>query len=262
MKKAEVSAIERERAAHSAQPSPAMRARSYCDKCAVRDQALCSVIPEEVASALSRMAHFRRIPAGRVIHGDDQDLSWLAVIVAGVVKLVKAQHDGRQQIVGLQFASDFLGRLHASRSPVIAEATTNLELCCFSKSAFEQLMREHPSLERVLHRRALDDLDASREWMFLLGRKTARERVASLLSLIARRMARAYSGRTNVNMPLEFDLPLSRVEMADSLGLTTETVSREFRYLKSRGIIATRGRRHVSVSNLAALKSVAESQQD
>jgi CRP/FNR family transcriptional regulator len=223
---------------------------------------LCGALPNDAAADLSRIAHCRRIPAGQVIHSGHQNLSWFAVIVSGVVKLVKAQSDGRQQIVGLQFAGDFLGRPYAATRSVTAEATTNLELCCFSKSAFEQLMAEHPALEQVLHRRALDDLDTSREWMFLLGRKTARERLASLLDLIARRMSQQACQSAQGGAPIAFDLPLSRMEMADFLGLTTETVSRELRYLKSEAVIATKGRRHVVVSDLESLKGIAESEQE
>ena len=70
-----------------------------------------------------------------------------AVIVSGVVKLVRTQHDSRQQIVGLRFPADFLGRPYSTRNPLIAQATTNLELCCFSKDAFETLMLKHPLKE-------------------------------------------------------------------------------------------------------------------
>lgn len=242
-------------------PGAGMKIRNNCDKCAVRHRALCSAVSDSAALALSRMAHFRRIPAGQVIQSDAQELSWCAVIISGVVKLVKSQRDGRQQIVGLLFPSDFVGRPYAMRTSVIAEATTNLELCCFSKIAFEGLMEEHKPLEQELLRRALDDLDTSREWMFVLGRKTAREKVASLLYFIAGRMVGACSEVKGAQSKLEFDLPLSRTEMADCLGLTIETVSREIRHLKSRGLIATRGRRHVTVCALGALRSLAESEQ-
>jgi CRP/FNR family transcriptional regulator len=239
-----------------------IKVRHYCDRCPVRTQALCGGLPSDAATDLSRIAHCRRIPAGQIIHSGHQNLSWFAVIVSGVVKLVKAQSDGRQQIVGLQFPGDFLGRPYALSRSVTAEATTNLELCCFSKNAFEQLLAEHPAIEHVLHRRSLDDLDASRDWMFLLGRKTAREKLATLLNLMAGRMARQASRSAKGDGTLAFDLPLSRMEMADFLGLSTETVSRELRYLKSASVIATRGRRHVVVSDLECLKSIAESEQE
>lgn len=238
-----------------------MKARHYCDKCAIRDRALCSALPPSAVAELSRIAHFRRIPAGQIIQSEHQELSWFAVIVSGVVKLVKAQRDGRQQIVGLQFPSDFVGRPYSSKLSIIAEATTNLELCCFSKSAFETLMQEHPALEKALLRRALDELDASREWMFLLGRKTAREKVASLLSSIAARFAQPRNEADGRPAALRFDLPISRNEIADALGLTMETVSREFRNLKSMDVIFTAGRRNVIVPDLCVLRAVAEGEQ-
>lgn len=117
-------------------------------------------------------------------------------------------------------------------------------------------MVEHPSLQNVLLRRALDALDASREWMFLLGRKTARERVASLLATVAVRFAQATGD--DKPAPLTFNLPLSRNEIADTLGLRLETVSREIRYLNLRGVIATSGRRKIAVPDLRALTAIAE----
>jgi len=238
-----------------------MRARHYCDKCAIRDRALCSALPPSAAVDLSRIAHYRRIPAGQIIQSEHQGLSWFAIIVSGVVKLVKAQQDGRQQIVGLQFPSDFVGRPYTSQLSLIAEATTNLELCCFAKGAFEALMQEHPALEKALLRRALDELDASREWMFLLGRKTAREKVASLLSSIAARFAQPKNEADCQPAALRFDLPLSRNEIADALGLTIETVSREIRHLKSMDVIFTAGRRNVIVPDLCVLRAMAEGEQ-
>ncbi len=224
----------------------------------MRDRALCNAVSEAAGIELRRIAHHKRVPIGQVIHSEHQGLSWLAIIVSGVIKLVKAQKDGRQQIVGLQFPGDFVGRPHSARHTLIAEATTTLELCCFSKNAFEDLMQKHPSVERELFRRTLDDLDASREWMFLLGRKTAREKVASLLASITGHFMRSRSGTDWEKTPLQFDLPLSRNEIADALGLTIETVSREIRFLKSTGLIATTGRRNLAVFRLEALNAIAE----
>jgi len=235
-----------------------MRGRYYCDRCAVREVSLCSEVSEAAAKELAPIAHHRRIPVGQVIQSDHQGLGWLAIIVSGVVKLVKAQKDGRLQIVGLQYPADFVGHPYATKHALIAEATTQLELCCFSRTAFENIMRNHPSLEQALYRRALNDLETAREWMFLLGRKTAREKVASLLVSIATRITRPIPGVAGDKLTLHFDLPLSRNEIADSLGLTIETVSREFRYLKTAGIVSTSGRRSITVSKPDVLQALAE----
>ena len=85
----------------------------------------------------------------------------------------------------------------------------------------------------------LDELDAAREWMLLLGRKTAREKIASLLAIIARRDA-ALQPAAEPGV-LVFDLPLTREQMADYLGLTLETVSRQMSALKKDGVISLRG---------------------
>lgn len=236
-----------------------MTTRHFCHQCAVRDRALCSSLPNSAAMALTRIAQYRRIPAGQVIQSEHE--GWFATVMSGVIKLVKAQQDGRQQIVGLRFPADFVGRPYSVNHSLTAEATTNLELCCFSKSAFEKFMQKHPPLERALLRRTFDDLDASREWMFLLGRKTARERVASLLSSIAIRLAQSGCEAECESELLQFDLPLSRNDIADALGLTIETVSREIRYLKSKRVINTQGRRTMIVPHLAALNRVAEGEE-
>jgi CRP/FNR family transcriptional regulator len=210
------------------------------------------------AEALAPIGHHRRIPAGQVIHSELQSQSWLAIIVSGVVKLVKSQKDGRLQIVGLQYPADFVGHPYLAENTLVAEATTQLELCCFARGAFEAVMRNHPCLERALHQRALADLDTAREWMFLLGRKTAREKVASLLLSIGTHIMRPAAGAPDRTMARQFSLPLSRNEFADALGLTIETVSREVGYLKTSGVIATCGRRNVSVLKPDVLQALAE----
>lgn len=235
-----------------------MSCRSRCERCSVRTNAICGALPEAAASALNRIAHVRRIPAGQMLHGHQGDPGWFGIIVSGVVKLVKTRSDGRQQIVGLLFPSDFVGRLQDGRSDLAAEATTDLELCCFPRSAFESLMQQHPSLERVLLRRVLDELDTSREWMFLLGRKSAREKVSSLIHFIAERTLRDQDLGASPKRAIEINLPLSRSEMADCLGLTIETVSREVHRLREHGTIETRGRRRVSIPDIEALQRSAE----
>jgi CRP/FNR family transcriptional regulator len=235
-----------------------MRERFDCESCAVRDRGLCSAVSEAAAVEIRRIAHHKRALSRQVIFGGDQPPAWLAIVVSGVIKLVKTQKDGRQQIVGLRFPGDLIGRPYAENHPLIAEATTKLEFCCFTKATFEELMQKHPSVEAALLKRTLDDLDASREWMFVLGRKTAREKLASLLASISLRFLGSAPRAEGDDAPLRFDLPLSRNEIADFLGLTTETVSRELRALRAMGLIATRGWRHLEVLKLAALGALAD----
>jgi CRP/FNR family transcriptional regulator len=232
--------------------------RIKCQGCAVRTAALCSEVGDECANALGRAFHRRRVPAGQVIYSSDQKSKVFAVIISGVVKLTNVRPDGRQQIVGLQFPADFVGRPYLGTSNLLAEAASNLELCCFSGDAFESIMHRHPELEGALLKRTLDSLDNAREWMFMLGRKTAHERVASLILMIAERMTHPSSRKE----PLEicrFESPLSRTEMADCLGLRLETVSRQLAVLKQRGVLASSRNRTFDVRSMSELRRWSES---
>ena len=97
--------------------------------------------------------------------------------------------DGRTQMVGLLLPSDFVGRPGRERAAYDVVATTDMVMCCFRRKPFEQMMARTPHIAQRLLEMTLDELDAAREWMLVLGRKTAREKIASLIAIIARRDA-------------------------------------------------------------------------
>lgn len=228
-----------------------------CDSCAIRHKAVCGALDNSELAELNAIAHRRHYSAGQIIMSDEESVEFFANIVSGVVKLTKTMSDGRQQIVGLQFAPDFLGRTYGQSNPYFAEAATDLELCCFPHDKFERLLKAHPGLERRLFERTLDELDAAREWMLLLGRKTASEKVASFLLLLARRSAMSGCPHQGEIEAPSFELPLTRSDMADYLGLTIETVSRQITKLKSRRVIKLTDNRHFDVPDVAALSQLA-----
>ena len=100
-------------------------------------------------------------------------------------------------------------------------------------------MEEHPQLENRLHEQALRELDEARDWMVTLGRKTASEKVASFLWLIATHIDPVNETKRQEGLVegITFDLPLSRTDIADFLGLTIETVSRQLTKLRKDGVI-------------------------
>ena len=154
-------------------------------------------------------------------------------------------------MVGLLLPSDFVGRPGRATAAYDVTATTDVVMCCFRKKPFETLIAETPHIAQRLLEMTLDELDAAREWMLLLGRKTAREKIASLISIIARREAALHKKKTSGQISV--DLPLTREEMADYLGLTLETVSRQISALKKDGVITLEGNRHVSIPDLDRL---------
>jgi CRP/FNR family transcriptional regulator len=197
---------------------------------------------------LGRRTGRREVEAGTELIAAGRSIETCANILSGVVKLVKLMSDGRQQIVGLQFAPDFLGRPFADSSEIAAEAGSRVRLCVFPRSALEALIRESPALERRLHQQALRELDDAREWMMILGQKQAGERVASLLLLLSARIDPLRDGPSR-----RFELPLKRSDCADFLGLTTETVSRHLTRLRKSGIISIERSRLITIDDYEGL---------
>ncbi len=222
-----------------------------CRACEARHGGVCAALSTAQLSELNKHSTRRKIEAGEEVIGQGERVSSYSNILNGVVKLSKMMADGRQQIVGLQFAPDFLGRPFLGESTITAEAATDTEICTFPRPLIDRMVGEAPDLERKLHVQSLKELDEARDWMLTLGRKTAQEKVASFLYLIATHID-PESGNAST-----FDLPLSRADIADFLGLTIETVSRQMTKLRKDGVIVIENNRHVVVPDLNRLRYAA-----
>lgn len=222
-----------------------------CGDCSIRHRAVCARCEADELAQLEAVKYYRSFEAGQVVIWAGDRMDFVASVVTGIATLTQTMEDGRRQMVGLLLPSDFVGRPGRATAAYDVTATTDLVMCCFRKKPFEDLLASTPHVGQRLLEMTLDELDAAREWMLLLGRKTARERIASLLAIIARRDASLHLRPTRGM--LQFDLPLSREQMADYLGLTLETVSRQVSALKRDGVIVLDGKRGVSVPDFDRL---------
>ena len=220
-----------------------------CEDCAVRELAVCAPLSDGELEAFAKLGRRRRLTRGEplVFEGDENPIC--ANVIDGVLRVDTTTPGGRDQTVALLYPSDFFGRPYAPSSAHSVTALTDVELCIFPRGSFERAIGDMAPLENQLLRRIFDDLDRSRRWMLLLARKGAEAKVASLLADMRQRLAPT-GGR--------FDLPLTRGEMADVLGLTIETVSRQMTRLARDGVIALHGRRGVELVDLDALADRAE----
>lgn len=239
---------------------PALLRSQECDDCPIRHRAVCARCDADELARLEEIKYYRSYEAGQTVIFSGDRMDFVASVVSGIATLTQTMEDGRRQMVGLLLPSDFVGRPGRDRTPYDVVATTDLVMCCFRKRPFEEMMLRTPRIAQRLLEMTLDELDAAREWMLLLGRKTAREKIASFLAIIARREASATS--LVLTNRRSFDLPLTREAMADYLGLTLETVSRQISALRRDGVIELEGARHVTIHDLRRLMDEAGDDSD
>lgn len=224
-----------------------------CSSCPIRNTAVCSKCAPDELDELNQIKYYQSFEPGQQILWAGDPMEFVASVVSGVAKLSQTMEDGRTQMVGLLLPADFVGRPGRDHSPFDVTAVSSVTICCFRKGPFEKLLNETPHISQRLLEMSLDELDAAREWMLLLGRKTAREKIASLLAIIARRSAATRGPVPHRDKDLVIELPLTREAMADYLGLTIETVSRQISALKRDEVIRLDGKRKVIVPDLPRL---------
>lgn len=236
--------------------APALLTSTACNECPIRQRAVCSLCDEQELDMLEDMKFYRSFEAGQTIVWAGDRMDFLGSVVHGIATLSQTMEDGRTQMVGLLLPADFAGRPGRAGAAYNVTASTDVLMCCFRRKPFEAMMVTTPHVAHRLLEMTLDELDAAREWMLVLGRKTAREKIASLLSIFARRTA------VGSILPLQFELPLTREAMADYLGLTLETVSRQMSALRKDGVIQLDGKRRVVVPDLDRLMEAAGDDND
>ena len=223
-----------------------------CADCAVRDQSLCSSLSDAQLDRLNRLGRRRRVARGETIAWAGDPNIVCANLLSGVLKLVAGDADGRQQTVGLLYPADFVGRPFTDTVDCSIVALTDAELCVFPRDPFEAVLADHSGMERLLLQRVLATLDEARGRMLMLTHSSAAQRVAGCLLDMAARVGTGC--RAMAEGPVTFDLPLARGEIAELLGLTIETVSRQMTALREAGLIALPGGRAVTLLDEAALR--------
>jgi len=219
-----------------------------CADCAVRDSSLCASLADHELEALNGIARHKVIPRGQVIVWEGDASNICANIVSGMLKVTSATADGREQIVGLLFPGDFVGQPFRDETSLTVTALSDTDLCIYPRHGFENVLDGHSKLERMLLQRTMAALDDARARMLSLGRKSAEERVSGFLLEMAERCDMTGDDGS-------FDLPLTRGQMADVLGLTIETVSRQLTNLKGAGLIALLPGRGVTILDRFGLRA-------
>lgn len=185
--------------------------------------------------------------AGEAIFWEGDEARHIFDVLEGVLRVCRMLPDGRRAIVGFIYPGDVLGVSFQDRYLFIAEAVTDVKVRRFTRGRFFSLVDQSPALRPQLFALLCDEMSATQDQMLLLNRKSAEERVVSFLLAVHRKSA----------LDDNIALPMTRLDIADYLGLTIETISRMISSLSRRGLIRTLGRHGVALQKLAALREIA-----
>jgi CRP/FNR family transcriptional regulator, anaerobic regulatory protein len=221
-----------------------------CLRCGARSLSVCSAVDDARLGRIAALAVPETIAPGRGFIAEGEPANDFFNVTAGTARLFKLLPDGRRQITGFASVGDFLGLAAAAEYAFSAEAIDAVRCCRFSRPRLILLLAEFPALEDRLLQVAAHELTAAQEQMLLLGRKSARERVASFLLARARQPSSGGVARG-------VRLPMSRADIADYLGLTLETVSRTLTTLRAARLIAIPRAGEITILDAGRLHSIA-----
>lgn len=219
-----------------------------CNTCPVRHRAACSVLTVDEREELARSGRSRKLERGEMLFAAGDDSTACATLLKGALKVTSVDENGTERILALVHPAGFVGELFAPFAHYDVVALTDSELCVFPKSEMGRAVDLHPKLAQALLRRSQEDLLQSRELLALSGRRSAGGKVAGFLLGLAEA-----ASDSSCHAAREFELPLTRGEMAGLLGLTIETVSRAITKFERDGVIRRKGARGIELVEPARL---------
>jgi CRP/FNR family transcriptional regulator len=189
----------------------------------------------------------------QIIFQEGDNSAYHYIVIRGMVKTYRLLNDGRRLIIGFSGAGDIVGMACKGVYSCSADSVSSVTLSRISCTKFASMMAEDPAISRRMLDLAYSSLQAAHDTMVLLGRKNAIEKIAYFL------LGYAAKAMPEENGEIEIELPMTRADIADYLGLTTETVSRTMSKLKSRKIIISEGPRVIKLKNIDELRQIADS---
>ncbi len=227
--------------------------RTACETCSLHELCLPLELAHEDMEALDSIIKRRKpFQRGEFLFQQGDPFRAIYAVRAGSVKTYTHTDDGREQVTGFHLPSEIVGldAITSHQHPCSARALETTSVCEIPFDKLEELGNQIPGLQRQLLRIMSREILEDQDMMIWLGKKSAEERLAALLLRFSRRFQdRHFSA-------VDFNLSMSRTDMANYLGLAVETVSRLFSRFQSEGLV-TVDRKHVQIHDLAGLKRMA-----
>jgi CRP/FNR family transcriptional regulator, anaerobic regulatory protein len=223
-----------------------------CQGCEVRTRAVCGVLDCKDLAEFKKMGKEVNIHSKQTLFHEGERATRVFTLTSGSLKLYTLLADGRCHVAGFMHPGDFLGITLEEEHAFTAEALEDVELCSFPRKAFENFLDDHPLMERELYRMAAHELSAAHQQQLLLARKTANERLATFLLLLVDQQEEFTTSTNKV-----IRLAMNRMDVADYLGLTKETVSRLLSAMRRDRLIRLQSLDRIEILDLDRLTQLA-----
>jgi len=202
-----------------------------------------------------RQSPIRSLDKHEMLFGEGDKGGRYYEVLEGVVCSYRILHDGRRQILSFNYPGDVVGIGHEIEYKCSCEAVSDAKVRCIAAATLQRSMETRPEIARKLLKVATIELASMHDHFVLVGRKSAPEKIASFLLALARR-------EDSDKNEVAFQLPMTRTDIADFLGMTIETVSRRFTALRKMGVIDLPQTNTVHVRDMVRLEDMAEGDEE
>jgi CRP/FNR family transcriptional regulator len=217
------------------------------------------LLPEDVCADLVASGTVTQFDAGDVILPEGARSERIGYVLDGALGMEKTLPDGRTHLIGLLVPTDMYGRLFDGGSTYDLVSLSESRVFTFAHDAFESALATSPEVERRFLVSLLDELDAAREWILLLGGHKVVERVASFLLVMLRRTLRSTAAQDGTASRYIVRIPIRRADLAHHLGARPESISRALHDLEKRGIVELIDPNTIRIRDLAGLVRISGS---
>lgn len=208
--------------------------------------------PLSLTDHLQRIQHYgarQHFQRNETIFNQGDAADQVYKVLSGTIRLCRYMPDGRRYIVDFLLPGDLTGFVESSEQPVSAEAVTEVTLIAYPRACFEKLAQQSAAVRDQLLSHLSSTLLDAHQHMFMLGCQKAKERLVTFLVRLADKLDLTYGDR--------LDLPMSRQDIADHLGLTIETISRSITALRNEGAILVPNAHQLILRDMVALRALA-----
>jgi CRP/FNR family transcriptional regulator len=226
--------------------------KTRCSLCKIRSYSFCRCLNDDQLEIFSKVSFEKKFTDKENIFLQNDSSTHLYNITEGNVKIYQLLDDGRIQIIGFLYPGDFFGTYKNNKYNYSAEAIGNLRVCVFDQRVLDKYMDQNPILAKELLNQTSYELTLAQDRMTVMGRLNAIEKIAIFFINISNQRKRI-GWQSN-----PISLSMTRQDIADYLGLTIETVSREISKLKTSNIIKIISSKQLFIKDIEKLKQISK----